>query len=244
MFLEFLTERGYTVSAIDDYSLLYKIERGSFSRFVSDIDFNSAAAAKLLKDKLLTYLVLQDLEICVPTGTYFLLGNHQYSDSPEQIMGFLKTAQYPLILKPNDSSLGKGLTVFRNYNQQRAERAIAKVKQYSEILIIQEYISGQEYRVVAVEGEIIFALKKYKRPQPPKETSWLDRQFFRDIVQKSMKHTGSTVCGFDFIVDRYSTKVLEVNSNPFMFRIVEYLSETTVNRYFLKLEQLLRMNYG
>ena len=244
MFLNFLAGRGYTVTAIDDYSLLYKIEVGSFLGFLTDTDFNSAASAKLLKDKVLTYLALQDLGISVPTGTYFLLGKHQYTDSSADILMLLENAKYPLILKPNDSSLGKGITVLRTFNKQRIDRAINKVMQYSNVLIIQEYLGGQEYRVVAIEGEIVFALKKYRKPRSPEEGSRLDNQYFRQIVQQSMKHTGATVCGYDLIVDGDSTKVLEVNSNPFMFRIEGYLSETTVEQYFLKLEQLLRRRYG
>jgi glutathione synthase/RimK-type ligase-like ATP-grasp enzyme len=189
-------------------------------------------------------LVLEHLKIGIPKGTYFLLGDHQYSNSTGDISDFLRQIKYPIILKPNDSSLGKGITILRKFNQQHIHNAISKVRQYSDVLIVQEYLLGQEYRVVAIEGEIIFALRKHESPMDPEEIPLSGSTCFIDIVRRSMKHLGATICGYDFIVENGSVKVLEINSDPFVFRIKEHLAESTLELYFLKLEQLLRRSYG
>jgi glutathione synthase/RimK-type ligase-like ATP-grasp enzyme len=197
-----------------------------------------------LKDKLFTYLVLQQLRIQIPKGTYFLLGDHQYADSADHIVESLKYLKYPLITKPNDSSLGKGITVLTGFNVERIRKAVSKVKQYSDILLVQDYLSGQEYRVIAVDGEVAIAFEKHDAPAPPREISLPENSVFRDIISRSMKQLGATVCGYDFMVENGSVKVLEINSNPFIFRVERYLSDSTVEQYFLKLENLLRRNYG
>jgi len=244
LFLEFLSDRDYLVTAIDDYGLLYKIEKEHFLKFICDTNFNSSECSKLLKDKLLTYLVLKQLGISIPEGTYLLLGAHQYSDSPEAIVQSFREVRYPVVVKPNDSSLGKGITVLRKFSPESVVNAVRKVQRYSDVLLVQEYLSGQEYRVVAIRGEMVFALKKYKSPRPPAEAQMSECTKFSDIVLRSMQCLGATVCGYDFIVTDGGVKVLEINSNPFIFRIKDYLAKSTRERYFLGLESLLRRDYG
>jgi len=243
-FLEFLAAKGYTLTALDDYELLYKIELNGFVRYLSDLDFNSTACSRLLKDKVLTYLALDNLQINVPDGTYFLLGNHLYSQSSDEILESLRVFDYPIICKPNDSSLGKAVSVLPTFNEQRVTKAISKVREYSDILIVQQYLRGREYRVIAVEGEIILAFEKHDDPGHPTELSLTECKGFRDLVLNSMHYFGATVCGFDLMVKDGVTHVLEINSNPFVFPVKSYLNRSTMERYFSKLEGILRRRYG
>jgi hypothetical protein len=126
-FLSFLSNCGYLISTIDDYQLLYRIEKEGFVRYLSDLDFNTAGCSRLLKDKLFTYLALERLGIGVPKGTYFLLGDHQYSNSTEDILAATRQFDYPIICKPNDSSLGKGITVLKNFTEDAIDKAISRV---------------------------------------------------------------------------------------------------------------------
>lgn len=244
LFLDFLRRRGYSVTKIDSYGLLYEVKNKSFLRFLSAIDFNRAECSKILKDKVFTYISLKRLGVKIPRGTYFVLGDSEYSCSPQEVVENLEAANYPIIIKPNDSSLGKGITILREFNRKRIDTAISRAQGYSRVIIAQEYLSGVEYRVVAVENEIIFILKKFKNPKHPVEIPISSEPKFSNIVKTCMKHFGATVCGFDFIVNKGSIKVLEINSNPFILQIKEYLSEKTFDRYFSCLEQLLRRNYG
>ena len=198
----------------------------------------------MLKDKVFTYLVLEQLGIRIPTGTYFLLGAHQYSNSIEDILADLADADYPIIIKPNDSSLGKGLTVLTRFSIEGIKRAISDVTQHSDILLVQKYLYGREYRVVAIEGEIVVAVAKYDSPRAPAQISLSNSDAFVDIVSASMKHVGATVCGYDFIVTDGTVYVLEINSNPFVFRLKQHLNQVTLADYFSRLEDLLRRNNG
>lgn len=243
-FLTFLASRGYTITRIDDYQLLYKVEKGGFVRFLCDLDFNTAACSRLLKDKLFTYLVLEQLGIRIPTGTYFLLGDHQYSNSTEDILAVLAEVDYPIIIKPNDSSLGKGLTVLTRFSVEGISRAISNVKRYSNIMLVQKYLDGREYRVVAIEGEIVFAVEKYDIPKVPAQISLSDSEPFVDVVSTSMKHLGALVCGYDFMVTEGTVCVLEINSNPFVFQIKHHLDQAALGAYFSRLEELLRRDNG
>jgi len=243
-FLAFLANSGYLITRIDDYQLLYRVEKEGFVRYLCDLDFNTAACSRLLKDKLFTYLVLEQLGIRIPTGTYFLLGDHRYSNSIEDILAALSDVDYPIIIKPNDGSLGKGLTVLTRFSTEGINRAISNVKRYSSILLVQKYLSGREYRVVAIEGEIVFAVEKHDSPRAPVQISLSDSKAFVDIVSTSMKHLGAIVCGYDFIVTDGAVCVLEINSDPFVFQLKQHLNQATLDAYFSRLEELLRRGHG
>jgi D-alanine-D-alanine ligase-like ATP-grasp enzyme len=97
---------------------------------------------------------------------------------------------------------------------------------------------------VAIEGEIIFAIEKHDTPRDPEQISLSDLGAFVDIVSRSMKYLGATVCGDDFIVTDGTVSVIEMNSNPFVFQIKQYLDQATLAGYFLRLEELLRRDHG
>jgi glutathione synthase/RimK-type ligase-like ATP-grasp enzyme len=244
MFMRFLSLRGYSVTALDDYSLVYQVEQGSFLKYLSNIDFNPAECAKLLKDKVFTYLALERLGISTPKGTYFVLDDHRYSMSIDQIIRRLKVMTYPLVLKPNDSSFSKGINILNQFDETRATNAIMDAGKHSSVLIAQEYLIGEEYRVVAVDGEITLVLRKFPNPEPPKEVHGSPNSEFVSIVSNAMKHLGANLCAFDLILEQDRTTVLEVNSNPYISQFKEHVATSTLERYFIKLESLLRRNYG
>ncbi len=244
LFLRFLAEFGYSVTALDDVGVMYEVRKGSFLKFLCNTDFNSSECSRLLKDKTLTYRVLKHLGIDIPRGTHFVIGQAQGSCSVEDVVRSLAAAEYPLVLKPNDSLLGKGVTILREYDEARARGAVLRAKKQSPTLLAQEYLSGQEFRIIAVEGEILIAVKKFRRPRPPERASEPEWAGFRDLVARSMKAVGALVCGYDIIAGGGYVKVLEMNSNPTVCPIEEYLPEETVRGYFRRLEALLRRNCG
>ena len=244
LFLDFLTHCGHLVTPIDDYGLLYKIDNGSSIRFQCGIDLNTSGCSALLKDKLLTYLALEQLGINIPKGAYFLRGNHRYSQSIEDITVSLTHLEYPLIIKPNDSSLGKGITVLWEFDEEHVQDAILTAQQYSDVILAQEYLVGDEYRIIAIQGEIIFILRKFPKPKSPIEVPVSVDDRFLPIVSRSMMHLGITVCGFDIIATESWIKVLEMNSNPYIYQIKDHLSQSSLETYFNSLENLLRRNYG
>jgi glutathione synthase/RimK-type ligase-like ATP-grasp enzyme len=243
LFLGFLSTLGYSITAIDDYCLLYKVEKESFTKFLCSTDFNSSECSVLLKDKALTYMALEHVGISVPSGTYFFIGGTPDSTSIDGVISYLEETSYPIIIKPNDSMLGRGITMLEGYDEGLARKAVLRAKKHSSLILVQEYLMGQEFRIIAVEGEILIGVKKFQEPRLPEEVLLSDCTEFLDIVTRSMSSIGAAVCGYDIIVGHNYLKVLEVNSNPSVFPIERYISPTTLERYFLRLEQLLRRNY-
>ena len=242
LFLGFLSKNGYSVTALDDFGLMYRVEKDSFSKFLCSTDFNSSECSRLLKDKLLTYIALEQIGISVPQGTYFWVDNSRGAASVGDILSCFATAKYPLIIKPNDSSLGRGVTVLEEYDEVSASKAILKAKRHSNVLLAQEYLQGQEFRIVAIRGEILIAVKKFGKPMLPEEVSSIDCPEILDIVNKSMRAFGALVCGYDIMAGENYVKVLEINSNPFIVPFEQCLSDKTIEGYFFRLEQLLRRN--
>lgn len=243
IFIEFLRKHGYTVAALDDYGLVYEVKCGSFLKFLCSTDFNTAECSKLLRDKVFTYRALETLGIAVPKGEYFVLGDGRYAVSTEEIIAHLRVGPYPLVLKPNDSCASKGVTILNRFDEMRVTNAILEVRKHSRVLIAQEYLTGEEYRVVAVEGDISLILQRFSEPQDPKEIR-TTRSDFVDIVSNSMKYFGAKLCGFDFLVQGNRAVVLEVNSNPAISQFREHVAASSLEHYLIKLEGLLRRENG
>jgi glutathione synthase/RimK-type ligase-like ATP-grasp enzyme len=242
-FIEFLRRQGYSVNALDRYGLVYEVKHGSFLKFLCSTDFNTAECSKLMRDKVFTYCALENLGINVPKGEYFVLGQHRYAVSTGEIVSHLRDATYPLVLKPNDSCAAKGVTILNRFDEMKVTNAIFEARKYSGVLIAQEYLTGQEYRVVAVEGEISMILQRFSKPENPKEIQ-TPRPDFVHIVSISMKYLGAKLCGFDFLVQGNRTVVLEVNSNPAISQFREHVAAPALEQYLIKLERLLRRENG
>ncbi|HYC34711.1 MAG TPA: ATP-grasp domain-containing protein, partial [Candidatus Paceibacterota bacterium] len=65
---------------------------------------------------------------------------------------------FPVVVKPNGGSQGKGVAVVRN--KREFYRAMREVFRNDKIGIVQEKISGRDYRVVVLDDKIISAYER------------------------------------------------------------------------------------
>lgn len=83
----------------------------------------------------------------IPTAAY------EVFDSADDAIEYLRTADYPIVVKADGLALGKGVLICSNYNEAvKAVKAIMIEKQFGESgsrLVIEEYISGPEVSVLA-----------------------------------------------------------------------------------------------
>lgn len=64
----------------------------------------------------------------------------------------------PVILKPNDKSKGEG--VCKIHNKKEYTSAANKILKDTNVMIIQEFCIGKDYRIVVLDGEIISAYER------------------------------------------------------------------------------------
>lgn len=119
---------------------------------------NSHEVHCLADNKQLSYGVAESLDITIPKSMYAVRG--EVSD--DELNAFL-VAMKPVIVKPLDSYQSKGVTLHINQPEQ-LRQALEKAWCESTTAIVQEQVSGEEYRFTVLDGKVVSVLRR-ERPQ-------------------------------------------------------------------------------
>ena len=128
---------------------------------------NSATSYELCKDKFYSYEILSRYNIRVPKSRVFfpnISSNNQYgmqaSGIPDALEYVRKHHEYPVIVKPNRGSMGRGVKLVRNDTDLTI--AMNESLQYGHACLVQERISGEEHRIFCINGKARYIYKKVK----------------------------------------------------------------------------------
>lgn len=154
-----ITVKFFTIDNPENKLLVrYSLEfNGRVHRFESSMgDMLSKEAYDVCDYKDLTKKYLSDTGVKVPEGQVFSV-----SASEEEILEFANSLSFPVVVKPLNENAGKG--VFSNvHSEQNLLDVIDYLKtelNYSHI-IIEEFISGNEYRMLTVDGKLVGAVNR------------------------------------------------------------------------------------
>ena len=150
-------------------------EEGNFSVFIfkngkrfiaKDYPFNinSAGSISLCQNKYACSVFLKEMGYKVPLQRYFVKKYDseitinevkKYLSAPVKYLGF----DYPLIIKPN--SLSQGVGVHKVDNMSEGVMAVKQILNIREkIYLLQEYLTGHDYRIVVLGNEVIQAYER------------------------------------------------------------------------------------
>jgi cyanophycin synthetase len=144
--------RGITVLRLDDYSLI-QLGEGKFQKrlkgtVTSDTGFIGVQTAG---NKGLTTRILRDSGI--PTPKNAVCSRLWAAKEDAEWIG------YPVVVKPIDGHHGKGVTV-GVADEFELEEAFSRAKEFAEDVVVEELISGNDYRLLVVEGKMIAAVRR------------------------------------------------------------------------------------
>ncbi|WP_425059655.1 Cyanophycin synthetase [Sporomusa carbonis] len=105
----------------------------------------SSVAVDLAGDKFLTNKMLQQNGIPVPYGTVVT--------SLDQALEAFAAIGPPVVVKPVGGNQGKGVTL-NILDQAGLERAFILAARYDEQVLVEEYITGRQYRLCIVNGKL------------------------------------------------------------------------------------------
>lgn len=108
----------------------------------------SSIAVDIASDKDETKRLLEDAAIPVANGLTI-------SDADELAYA-IKKIEFPLVFKPLDGNHGKGATI-NVKTKAAAEEAFEYAKKYSRRIIVEKFISGQDFRVLVIDHKMIAA---------------------------------------------------------------------------------------
>ena len=111
----------------------------------------SSIGVELACDKEDTKDLLEQAEIAVPRGDII--------SKESSLEEACKYVGYPLVIKPIDGNHGRGITVNINTYEEALE-AYNEAKEVSRRVIVEKYITGEDYRLLVINNVLVAAAKR------------------------------------------------------------------------------------
>jgi cyanophycin synthetase len=108
-------------------------------------------AVEIAGDKNATKELLDEAGIPVAKGTTVY--------DQEELKRAVERLGYPLVLKPLDGNHGKGATI-NITNWKDALRGFAAARKYSDVVMVERYIEGYDFRLLVINGKFVAAAKR------------------------------------------------------------------------------------
>ena len=158
--VEYLLNDTYTGKC-----LILMFDKQNVALWDSPFNINHSAAIKVCTNKDICTSFLKRLGYKVPISENFTRrSTEQNSDLIPLMYEFLGNLSsynidYPLILKPSNLSQGTGIVKLSNFED--AKKAVQHLNDYkTKTFIIQEFIKGNDFRIVVLNGEVIQAYER------------------------------------------------------------------------------------
>lgn len=157
----------YSFDNLDkDSNMIFSVSNGKktfFSSVSGTYPLNPSSNTKLVKDKAWTSMFLHSKGYKVPKGDYFFtipnyLGFDTSGKEIEEALVFADSLGYPVFVKPNSCS--QGLFAEIDYSSQEIQNHFNQISDVDHIAIVQEKMTGLEYRIFVSNGEPQFAYSK------------------------------------------------------------------------------------
>jgi len=129
----------------------------------------NSIAVDLAGDKDRTKKILTAASIPVPEGDMIC--------SVEKLQESVKRLGYPLVIKPLDGNHGKGATIGIT-DWDEAMVAFERAKQYADKIIVEQYISGRDYRILVIDKKFVAASLR-----TPASVTGDGRHTIRELIQ-------------------------------------------------------------
>ncbi|MEM8606950.1 MAG: cyanophycin synthetase [Myxococcota bacterium] len=138
--------RGIPSLVLNDRSLV-QLGYGCNQQRIQDTltENTSIIGVDLVGDKRACKEFLASMDIPVPAGREIA--------SPRELEAAVEAVGYPLVIKPTDGHQGKGVfSDVRNFAS--ASRAYGAASKHGSRVLVEEHVSGRDYRVLVVDGHV------------------------------------------------------------------------------------------
>lgn len=132
--------------------------------FVKDLNLNLnyTSSMRITKNKALTSYFLKEFGYNIPKYTMVYseekCKKYNLCDTFEKGIEFAKKMGYPIILKLNDSSQGRG--VYKIYDEEELKAVAKIIFQKNDTFQIQKFYGYNDYRVVVLDDKVLSAYQR------------------------------------------------------------------------------------
>jgi cyanophycin synthetase len=146
------TKRKIPWKRLNDLNLI-QLGYGKYRKFIqaTTSSLTSDIAVDIAQDKGLTKKFLSEGAIRVPYG--------KIVRTLEDALHVFEEINATVVVKPHDGNHGRGVSLNLN-SKQEVILAFKLAKEHSDLVLIEEFFQGNDYRVVVVDGKLIAAARR------------------------------------------------------------------------------------
>lgn len=149
--------RGIAVDVLDRGDNFIRLRKGSRTEYIKQATRTSAdryIAPLIMENKEVTKIVLKEHGISVPEGIMVL-------SASEAQMQYDRFAGKGIVVKPKSTNFGKGVVILpNNHDLEEFLKAVDYALQYDTSVMIEEFVSGKEFRFLVVGDEVAAVLHR------------------------------------------------------------------------------------
>lgn len=150
-------KNGIKVDVVDSKDNFIKLSKGDHIEYVKQATKTSAdnyVSVLVMENKLVTKKVLAEHGIKVPNGD-------EYDNLENAMYNINKYVNKPIVIKPKSTNFGKGITIFKDGSSyEDILKAIKFAFEFDNLILIEEFIKGKEYRFLVIDDETVAILHR------------------------------------------------------------------------------------
>lgn len=138
----------------DNFIRLKKAGKIEYLKQATRTSIDTYISPLIMENKVVTKQILRENEICVPDGVTIKNGD----DYKAKILRFWGK---DIVIKPKSTNFGQGVVILKNpYTEYDVVSAIEKAFKYDYSVLIEEFISGKEYRFLVIGYDVVAILHR------------------------------------------------------------------------------------
>lgn len=150
-------------------------------------------------DKNKTKLILEEAGVAVPRGSIVL--------NADELEAAIDELGYPVVVKPLDSNQGKGATI-NIHTWKEAHKALAEAQRYAKKVMVEQFITGADYRLLVINGKFTAAAKRTPALVTGNGTSTI-QQLVKEVNKDPRRGIGHEKALTHIKVDKQTRSILK-----------------------------------
>ncbi len=149
--------KGLNIEVLDRGENFICLSDGQHTEYVKQAtktSLDSYSTVLIMENKLVTKEVLKRAGIRVPKG-------YSYESIEGAMKDYLKHSGSRIVIKPKNTNFGIGITIFtETYTTEDYRRACEIAFQHDQMILIEEFVHGMEYRFLVLGNEVAGILRR------------------------------------------------------------------------------------
>nr|WP_320039666.1 bifunctional glutamate--cysteine ligase GshA/glutathione synthetase GshB [uncultured Bacteroides sp.] len=142
---------GVSFEIMDRKENFIRLEKNGNIQYVKQAtktSLDNYASVLAMENKLVTKRILEEHGIRVPKG-------EEYTNVDTAKSDYVRFRGMPVVIKPNQTNFGTGITILKeNMDELTFQRAVDIAFEYDSTILIEEFVTGKEYRFFVIGDEV------------------------------------------------------------------------------------------